>query len=226
MPSIPFELPARRLGETWLLLAMTAALAILLAGSAGMGVGGAMPAALPFVALMLLRLARRAQSHCLHRSVFMVAAGSIGLLLGARIDFGPLGLITLADWCTSPPALGFDVPWSTATLAPWTYAGMLAGCNLGMALSEYFLRSAADRGKSILHYLACNAGMLVGMFLAEASVPLLTPMNAGGSAPAVMFWLMVLGMTAGMWAGWWSADSLRRVFGRIGPGRSSVVTSS
>lgn len=212
MPSTRFESPAPRMTETWLLLGMTCALSILLAGSAGIGlnVALAMAVALPLVALMLLRIARRIESHCLHSSVFMVAAGGLGLLLGARTDLGPLGLVALASWCSAFPSFGLFGAWSMIALAPWTCAGMLIGCNLGMALSAYCLRPAPRRRASLPHYLACNAGMLIGMVLAESSLSFSTSSLAGGSAAALMFWVMILGMTAGMWVGWLSTASLGR----------------
>lgn len=204
--------------EAWLVPGLTMALGLILAQSIGMDasfpwlVGIGIP-----LALYLVLLARRSGSHCLHMAVFMVVLGGIGLLIGARIDFGPFGLSTLTGWCSVLPALSLDAVWTKIALAPWTYGGMLVACNLGMALSSHlFGGPATGRRGLVLRFTACNAGMIMGMFLAEALMPGLETGITGTSAMAAMFLLMVSGMTAGMWAGWWSVQWLIRGWRRPG----------
>ena len=211
MPSPRIDPPGPGRAETGLLVGMALMLGLLLAESVGIGtdavVSPVLVGGLPPLALSLVVLARRLSSHCLHMAVFMGGLGSIGLLIGARLDFGPLGLVTLTGWCSVLPALGLDAAWNKVSLAPWSYGGMLAGCNLGMALSAHLVGpSPARRRTFLLRYLACNGGMIIGMFLAEALLPAFEAGIEGGSAVAAMFLTMIFGMTAGMWVGWWSAE--------------------
>jgi hypothetical protein len=83
---------------------------------------------------------------------------------------------------------------------------MLAGCNLGMALSTQSLdHVAARRSTLMLRFAACSTGMILGMLFAPALLPSPDAGVAGVPAPIRMFLVMILGMTAGMWGGWWFA---------------------
>lgn len=218
MPSTGSDVGLWKPLESLPLLGMAVVFGLLLVESAGMGIGAAgsrlVVFSAPLIALSVVYYARRSGAHCLHMSVFMVILGSIGLLIGARLDFGALGLVTLTGWCSVLPAFSLDAVWSKLLLAPCTYFGMLAGCNLGMLLSAHLTRqSDAKNRHHLLHYAACNTGMILGMFLAEAlaSHPLPGTSMLNLSAVAGMYLFMILGMTAGMWAGWWTAEwALRR----------------
>jgi len=197
--------------ESLLLLATSIALSILLVRSAGPGAsrfpGFAWIAALPLLAVGLTALARDRQLHCLHTAVFASVLGSVGMLAGALLDFGWLGLAALADWCTALRRAGLDGFTSRVAPAPWTHLGMLAGCNLGMVLSAA-TRSPIDAGgpAPFTRVVCCNAGMIVGMIAAEALLPAPAADVAVMPAPLRMFVVMLLGMTAGMWGGWRIAE--------------------
>ena len=211
----PADGPIRPGAEILLLVATTAVLALLLIESAGIGTL-AMPSlallvALPGLAVSLCVFAHRVGFHCLHMSVFSVVLGSIGVLAGARLDFGQLGLMTIADWCRVLEPFTLDTIRNQVASAPWIYAGMLGGCTLGLALStRFFDRAAATRPAFSLRFVACNAGMMLGMLVTEALAP-----GSGSALDAVpaaarTFLMMILGMTAGMWSGWWSAEWVLR----------------
>jgi hypothetical protein len=144
-------------------------------------------------------------------SLCAVLLGSVGVLVGARLDFGYLGLATLADWCRTLQPAGLDSVRAQLASAPWTHVGMLLGCNLGMALSAWsFDRGDASRPVLGLRFAACNAGMLLGMYLAESLLASGSAADEGGPAASGMLLAMVVGMTAGMAAGWWSVEWLLR----------------
>lgn len=159
------------------------------------------------VVLTLCLIAHRWRFHFLHMSVCAIVLGSIGMLLGARVDFGQFGLAIIADWCSVQQPASLAVIRNQVALAPWTCVGMLAGCNLGMMLSTRSLEQAAEtRSTLLLRFAACSAGMILGMLLAEPLLPGSDDDITGMPAPIRMFLIMILGMTAGMWGGWWLAE--------------------
>ena len=161
------------------------------------------------VALSLCLIAHRRRLHLLHMSVCAIALGSIGLLIGARLDFGQFGLAIIADWCGAPQPFSLAAVRNKVSQAPWTCVGMLVGCNLGMALSTQSLEPAAGtRSTRLLRFAACSTGMILGMVLAESLLPGSVDDIAGVSAPIRVFLIMILGMTAGMWGGHWLAEWL------------------
>lgn len=201
--------------ETGLLLSSAACLALLVGDSAGLAWSPtAAPAALivlPLLAVALARSARLAGSHCLHMAVFMAVGGGIGLLAGAGRDFGPLGLISLAGWCSVLPAFSIDGALARASIAPWSYAGMLIGCNLGMALSSTLFRPRQNAYRPLaVRYLFCNGWMVLGMLAAEAALPALSADVAAPPSAIAMVVVMFAGMIGGMWTGWWSVEWLTR----------------
>jgi len=195
-----------------LLLAVTTlVLAVLLVESAGLGAdvlpAFAWIAFMPVIAVSIAALARSRNLRCLHMTLFAVVLGSVGMLLGAILDFGRFGLAVLADWCSALPPVGLDTIASRVAPAPWTYLGMLIGCNLGMVLSTATLRPVAVPAAMLMTRLVCcNAGMMLGMILTEALLPASFAGFSGVPGPVRMFIVMVLGMTAGMWGGWWIAE--------------------
>lgn len=213
----------RPAAENLLLAATTLVLAILLVESAGLGAAllpaFAWIAVMPVIALALAAWARSRGLHCLHMAVFAAVLGSVGMLVGALLDFGRFGLAALAAWCSALPPVGLDIIASRVAPAPWTYLGMLIGCNLGMALSSATLRPIAVPVATLMtRAVCCNAGMVLGMILTEALVPASFAGFTGVPEPLRMFVLMVLGMTAGMWGGWWIAElALRRQLRSTGP---------
>lgn len=145
--------------------------------------------------------------HCLHMSVCAIVLGAIGVLAGARIDFGQFGLMAIAEWCRVAQPVSLDVIRAQVAAAPWTYALMLGGCNAGMVLSARFVdRAAATSPGIILRFVGCNVGMVLGMLLVEAMPP--GSQEVVGDLPAVarQFLVMLLGMASGMWVGWWCAE--------------------
>jgi hypothetical protein len=158
------------------------------------------------VVLSLCLIAHRWRFHFLHMSVCAILLGSIGMLIGARLDFGQFGLAIIADWCGTQQPVSLAAIGNQVALAPWTCVGMLAGCNLGMALSTHSLEQAAEtRSTHLLRFVACSTGMILGMLLAEPLLPGSDDGIPGVPAPIRMFLVMILGMTAGMWGGWWLA---------------------
>jgi hypothetical protein len=159
------------------------------------------------VVLLLCLIAHRWRFHFLHMSVCAIVLGSIGMLLGARVDFGQFGLAIIADWCGEQQPISLAAVRNQVASAPWTCVGMLAGCNLGMALSTQSLEQAAEtRSTVLLRFAACSVGMILGMLMAEPLLPGSGDGIAGVPAPIRMFLIMILGMTAGMWGGWWLAE--------------------
>lgn len=159
------------------------------------------------VVLTMCLIAHRWRLHSIHMSVCAIVLGSIGMLIGARLDFGEFGLAIIADWCSVQQPVSLAGMRNQLALAPWTCVGMLAGCNLGMALSTQSLQQAADsRSAPLLRFAACSLGMILGMLLAEPLLPGSGDGIAGVPAPIRMFLVMILGMTAGMWVGWWLAE--------------------
>lgn len=157
--------------------------------------------------LSLCLIAHRWRFHFLHMSVCSILLGSIGMLIGARLDFGQFGLAIIADWCSTQPPVSLAAIRDQVALAPWTCVGMLAGCNFGMALSTQSLdHVAATRSALVLRFAACSSGMIFGMLLAPSLLPGPAAGIAGVPAPIRMFLVMILGMTAGMWVGWWFAE--------------------
>jgi len=159
------------------------------------------------VALSLWLIAHRWRFQFLHMSVGAILLGSIGMLIGARLDFGQFGLAIIADWCSVQQPFSLSAIRNQVALAPWTCVGMLAGCNLGMALSTQSLdHVTARRSTLMLRFAACSTGMILGMLLAPALLPGPDAGIADVPAPIGMFLVMILGMTAGMWVGWWCAE--------------------
>lgn len=198
------------------LLAASLALAILLVESAGLDpalrTALAWIAFTPMVAVALGTIARNRNMRCLHMAVCAAVLGGIGMLAGAWLDFGRFGLAALADWCSALPPLRLDTVASRFAPAPWTFIGMLAGCNLGMVVSSVTLGRIAAPGSARMARVAlCNAGMVAGMVLVEAVLPASLSGFTGIPAPLRVLIAMVLGMTAGMLGGWWIAErALRR----------------
>jgi len=201
--------------ESSLQLGTTLVLALLLLESPGTGAMSvaslAVAMAVPALALSLCVIARRRGFHCLHMAVGAALLGSVGMLIGVRLDFGPFGLATLAEWCTARSPAGLDSVREQLVSAPWTYGAMLVGCNVGMALSARPAgQTAATRSTLIVRCAACSAGMLLAMFLTEALLRISSADVDGVRAELRALLIMVLGMTAGMWGGWRCAECLVR----------------
>jgi hypothetical protein len=159
------------------------------------------------VVLSLCLIAHRWRFHFLHMSVCAIVLGSIGMLTGARVDFGQFGLAIIADWCSVQQPVSLAAVLNQVALAPWTCVGMLAGCNPGMALSKQSLEQATEtRSTHLLRFAACSVGMILGMLLAQPLLPGSDNDITGVPAPIRMFLIMILGMTAGMWVGWCLAE--------------------
>lgn len=212
--------------EALLLLAMTMVLVLLLmewSGLVAIEVASlALLAALPALAMLLCAIARRWNLHCLHSSVFAIVLGGIGVLAGSRLDFGQFGLVSLAEWCRAMQAVSLDTMWAQVASAPWTYGGMLGGCNLGLALStRFFDRAVPTRPEFTLRLIACNAGMILGMLLPEILLSRTSLVGGDARTAARLLQDMVLGMTAGMWIGWWFAGCVLVAWRRLAfPGAS------
>ena len=149
-----------------------------------------------------------------HMVLFMLLFGNLGMLIGASMDFGDQALIGLTHWCHMHPGLDLSTVGDKLSGAPWSYGLMLAGCNLGMLLSDWTwhrrsIRVAVtvQRGnntyvRSLRCYLGCNVGMLAGMLLAEGMMPgghHHHHVEVGGVLTMVA--MMATGMTIGMLIG-------------------------
>ena len=158
----------------------------------------------PLLFLLLTHLARQLPSSCLHMSLLMLVLAHLGILLGVMLDFGQQGLLTLAGLCGSLSELSPQLLWSVITTAPWTFAGMVVGSNLGMWLSNRSLAVDIHGARpGMLMYPVCNIGMLAGMVLLEVLVPVGWFTSEPRSGVMVMLLLMLLGMGMGMLFGWW-----------------------
>ena len=161
--------------------------------------------------LRVVEVKATAVGHGLHVLPGALVLGSAGLLVGAHLDFGPMGLATLADLCSVELPSGLDTLRYRATSAPWTCAGMLAGCNLAMLPSARTAwRAQGAVSVQVVRFAACNAGMILGMWLAEALLAAPSLVGWGIPATARMLLLMVPGMVAGMIAGGWCAERVLR----------------
>lgn len=172
-------------------------LALLLKLTAQTAVALALLAGLPLAFACHQLLARFGHRRHLQLTVVMFAAGGFGLLLGCTADFGELGLYGLLSLCRSWSQAGL---WPTleqlsmnVSLMPCTWLGMVLGSNAVMAFDAW-LRPAGSLGRALAAYGLCNAGMLLGMIVAERTAAHLT-LELGQTAAALA---MALGMVAGM----------------------------
>ena len=76
----------------------------------------------------------------------------LGLLIGFYCDFGVISIELLYTICGQG---------NMATIAPYTFFGMLLSCNIGLLVSNKF-------SVAVSPLLAANAGMLTGMYVFEA----------------------------------------------------------
>lgn len=202
--------PPARPGETPLVLASILVTGALLAESFGTSCFSlvfAVPVAVAAaLTLLAVRLTRRFGLPLLHMVLFMALVGNVGLLLGARLDFGPAGLVALTGAFGKLPPLSLQTVWTKLTLAPFTYGGMLLGCNLGMWLAGRLTRDDPSVCQACTHRYATrygphNVGMVLGMFLAGGLMPALR-MHLLAIAPAlIMLALMSIGMAVGSLVG-------------------------
>lgn len=135
--------------------------------------------------------------------------GAVGLLAGARLDFGQFGLAALADLCsTALPSWVATLGYRIAA-APWSYGGMLAGCTAGLLLAAH--RGAVGHRCGpvrVARLVVCIAGMLLGMVVIERLSLDVWPAFANLPAAARTLATMTLGMSVGMWLAGSLVDSL------------------
>lgn len=179
-------------------------------------------AAILFLLAPLACRAQRVRARGSCRAMLMVVLGAIGMVAGSMHDIGPSGLLTLASWCSATSGFSPGGTWAKLGMVPWTYAGMLIGCNLGMLLADTQFRSSPQEGMILLlPYAACNAGMLAGMLAVEALIPWLA------SGPAWSATTMLLVMSAGMSAGMLFSRRLTAIAcSRCGTNRLLRITAS
>jgi hypothetical protein len=164
-----------------------------------------------------------------HMLLYMLFVGNLGMLVGARLDFGASSLLALTHWCHMHPGLELATIIDKLAGAPWTYGLMLVGCNLGMLLSDWIWARSQPHGTisagRLAHYgtarcyLSCNLGMLAGMLIAEGLMPgghHHHHIAVGGALAMVA--IMAAGMSIGMLIGLWLASGQRR------PRRSITAT--
>lgn len=141
-----------------------------------------------------------------------LALGGAGLWLGARMDFGAVGLAALADLCATSRASLPDTRFYRIGAAPWSHVGMLAGCTAGLLLVGRFpARRPRDCSALGVRLLACNAGMLVGMSVVELLSPASWPVLGRVAVTTRMFLIMMLGMGIGMWLAGSTLDLILRL---------------
>ncbi len=134
--------------------------------------------------------------------LIMLLMGQLGMLFGAALDFGAAGLVMLAGWCTTLGGSGLGSLWVKLGIAPWSYAGMLIGCNLGMLLSGCLNSQSMQRGMPPWLFLPLsNLGMLLGLLAIEAWQPAVS--GSLQNLAVLMVLQMLLAMAAGMIAIWW-----------------------
>jgi len=204
--------------EPWVLSLLLGGGFVLTALSVGGSWSWVLPAGLalgvPVLALLLRRAQRWDGYQGLYRLMMMLLLGHLGMLLGAAVDFGPLGLLLLASWCSTVDGAGPVALWSKFGIAPWSHLGMLLGCNLGMVLS--LCNGGLGQGRRLPAYLLLsNLGMLLGLMLSDVWA---TPASADMQLLAVVLSLeMLLAMALGMLGVWKLAEylSLVRLGGRI-----------
>lgn len=129
-----------------------------------------------------------------------LALGHIGLMVGLAADFGPVGLLMLASWCSG---VGDGEGLRMFAAAPWGHVGMLIGCNVGMLMAG--CGRLAKRGVAIsgpVFLMLCNLGMIAGM-VALAGVTDLPPGSGLAGIAGVKLVEMSFGMIGGMLAVWW-----------------------
>ena len=160
-------------------------------------------ASVPLLIVLLNHAARRVKSRCYHMSLLMAVFAHLGILLGAMLDFGPQGLLILAGMCGSLTSLSLEHLWAIVGSAPWTFAGMLLGSNLGMLLSNrVFVWESHSRLNNVILYPMCNIGMLAGMVLLEVLVPASWFTADPRLGVMVMLLIMLSGMSVGMLLSW------------------------
>lgn len=126
--------------------------------------------------------------------------GGLGLLVGARLDFGLMGPAALADLCSTTLPSWFATLGYRIAAAPWSYGGMLAGCTAGLLLAIPWSADGYRGGATRLARLVtCTAGMLLGMRVVEQLSLDAWLATANLSAAPRMLATMTLGMAAGMW---------------------------
>ncbi len=138
-----------------------------------------------------------------HSAIAMTAVGGFGMLFACLLEIGPLGLYGLVDMCQdisiNSSLLSIDWAWKRLMLTPWTYFGMVMGCNLGMWLFDNPENSQTQSIlKRLMLYGSCNVGMFLGMFLFEYFAVLLTVFTPFSNSPLLMVSMMLLGMLFGM----------------------------
>ena len=163
----------------------------------------ALGAGLPVAVACYGLLARPGNKRCVQSLAVMFAAGGFGMLLGCVVDFGPLGLYGLLglcrSWASSALWPGPADLWLMTNRMPWACFGMLAGGNAGMALFDALDRRRAQSvGHRIGFYGVCNAGMLLGMVIAEHAVTRLALDLDQEVAAALTVVAMLAGMAMGM----------------------------
>lgn len=159
----------------------------------------ALIAGLVLAAACLGLLARLGDRRNLPLTVLMLATGGLGLLLGLAADFGALGLYGLLELCRSWPVAGTWLApeqwWAKLNLMPWSWLGMIVGGNAGMALG---MRAGRAGGRVAETFILCNAGMLLGMAIADQLATRVTLGFDPTSAAVAMVAAMLGGMALGM----------------------------
>jgi len=163
----------------------------------------ALGAGLPVAVACYGLLARPGNKRCVQSLAVMFAAGGFGMLLGCVVDFGPLGLYGLLglcrSWASSALWPGPADLWLMTNRMPWACFGMLAGGNAGMVLFDALDRRRAQSvGHRIGFYGVCNAGMLLGMVIAEHAVTRVALDLDQEVAAALTVVAMLAGMAMGM----------------------------
>lgn len=216
MHSLRFKTLARHDVVLTVLLGLITVQLLLLSQVLGVGLTkmstGLLLVGLPLLMLALVYAARYANSRCAHMAIFMVIAGNLGMMLGSMWDSGQPGLLAMTALCSSVPGFDPGMIWTRISTAPWMFAGMLLGCNLGMLLSDWMLQEHRQAGVNVaVLYPVCNVGMLGGMLLVESFMPAQETFATPVAATATMISLMLSGMSLGMLLSWWLAECASRL---------------
>ena len=159
-------------------------------------------------AIFFVRLIRYFRLVYLLKPLIIIFAGGSGILIGAIVDFGQLGLQTLSSLCIAAESgLNSGQLTRMLVLAPWTHIGMWLSCSIAFLVVDYRPSECLVRHRFILKHAFCFGGMLAGMWFVQILLPgsLFSLTTLSGSAPAGLMWL---GMSLGMFASYLLFDAL------------------
>ena len=150
------------------------------------------------IVLLILHLSSECRSNVVPKLIYMTLIGWLGFLVGLWVDFGPLGLLLLADLCTVTTGGVWGNVVKSLNIAPSTHMGMFIGCNVGMMMG--CTCSVVRKGSPasyLFRLLLLNVGMWGGMIVLE-SIRFSDLRSGYLGNSTVLILKMFIGMNAGM----------------------------